>query len=67
MYFSYFNIVLERVMALYPYKAQNDDELNFEKGDVITVISKDEESWWKGEINGMTGVFPSNYVSPMCK
>lgn len=57
----------ERVMALYPYKAQNDDELSFEKGDVISVISKDEESWWKGEMNGQTGVFPSNYVTPMCE
>ncbi|XP_023246440.1 intersectin-1 isoform X2 [Copidosoma floridanum] len=55
----------EKVMALYPYKAQNEDELNFEKGDVIVVLSKDEESWWRGELNGLSGVFPSNYVSPM--
>lgn len=54
-------------MALYPYKAQNEDELSFEKGDVIVVLSKDEESWWRGELNGVSGVFPSNYVSQMCK
>lgn len=58
---------IERVMALYPYQAQNEDELSFEKGDVITVLAKDEAAWWKGELNGMSGVFPSNYVSPMCK
>ncbi|XP_076478469.1 dynamin associated protein 160 isoform X8 [Bombus vancouverensis nearcticus] len=56
---------VERVMALYPYQAQNEDELSFEKGDVITVLAKDEAAWWKGELNGMSGVFPSNYVSPM--
>ncbi|KAK2582098.1 hypothetical protein KPH14_002798 [Odynerus spinipes] len=56
---------VERVMALYPYQAQNEDELSFEKGDVITVLAKDEETWWKGELNGATGVFPGNYVSPM--
>ncbi|XP_076754423.1 dynamin associated protein 160 isoform X3 [Xylocopa sonorina] len=56
---------VERVMALYPYQAQNEDELSFEKGDVITVIAKDEQQWWKGELNGVSGVFPSNYVSPM--
>ncbi|XP_015189067.1 PREDICTED: intersectin-1 isoform X9 [Polistes dominula] len=56
---------VERVMALYPYQAQNEDELTFEKGDVITVIAKDEETWWKGELNGVSGLFPSNYVSPM--
>ncbi|XP_058804871.1 intersectin-1 isoform X2 [Phymastichus coffea] len=55
----------EKVMALYPYKAQNEDELSFEKGDVIVVLSKDEDSWWRGELNGLSGVFPSNYVSPM--
>ncbi|XP_026300046.1 intersectin-1 isoform X8 [Apis mellifera] len=56
---------IERVMALYPYQAQNEDELSFEKGDVITVLAKDEAAWWKGELNGMSGVFPSNYVSSM--
>ncbi|CAK9797482.1 ITSN1 [Anthophora plagiata] len=56
---------IERVMALYPYQAQNEDELSFEKGDVITVLAKEESAWWKGELNGVSGVFPSNYVSPM--
>ncbi|XP_076663199.1 dynamin associated protein 160 isoform X5 [Andrena cerasifolii] len=56
---------VERVMALYPYQAQNEDELSFDKGDVIVVLAKDEAAWWKGELHGMTGVFPSNYVSPM--
>ncbi|XP_031369761.1 intersectin-1 isoform X9 [Apis dorsata] len=56
---------VERVMALYPYQAQNEDELSFEKGDVITVLAKDEAAWWKGELNGISGVFPSNYVSSM--
>ncbi|KZC10712.1 Intersectin-1, partial [Dufourea novaeangliae] len=56
---------VERVMALYPYQAQNEDELSFEKGDVIVVTAKDEAAWWKGELNGLSGVFPSNYVSPM--
>ncbi|XP_076618966.1 dynamin associated protein 160 isoform X3 [Colletes latitarsis] len=56
---------VERVMALYPYQAQNEDELSFEKGDAIIVLAKDEAAWWKGELNGASGVFPSNYVSPM--
>ncbi|KAK0164640.1 hypothetical protein PV328_003243 [Microctonus aethiopoides] len=57
----------ERVMALYPHQAQNDDELSFDKGDVITVLAKQEEAWWKGELNGVCGIFPSNYVTPMCE
>ncbi|XP_048512969.1 intersectin-2 isoform X5 [Athalia rosae] len=56
---------IERVMALYPYQALNEDELSFEKGDVITVLAKEDAAWWRGEMNGVSGVFPSNYVSPM--
>nr|XP_031841629.1 intersectin-1 isoform X3 [Nomia melanderi] len=56
---------VERVMALYPYQAQNEDELSFEKGDVIVVTAKEDTAWWKGELNGVSGVFPSNYVSSM--
>ncbi|CAA9996326.1 unnamed protein product [Nesidiocoris tenuis] len=57
--------LLERVIALYPYVAQNEDELSFEKDDIVTILAKDEPSWWKGECKGGVGVFPSNYVGPM--
>ena len=39
-----------------------------QEGATILVIGKDEEAWWKGECNGKTGVFPSNYVeAAKCK
>lgn len=57
--------VAEKVVALYSYEAQNEDELNFEKDDIITIISHEEPSWWKGELNGKVGLFPSNYVEPV--
>lgn len=47
--------------------AQNEDELSFEKDDIITLIGRDEPAWWRGELKGATGMFPSNYVSPLCK
>ena len=49
---------------MFPYTAQKADELTFYKGSVINVVSKDGE-WWKGEMNGQTGMFPSNYVQPL--
>jgi hypothetical protein len=52
-------------MSLYPYTAQNSDELSFQKGSIINVQNKDDADWWKGEINGVQGVFPSNYVKPL--
>ncbi|XP_058125707.1 intersectin-1 isoform X2 [Anopheles coustani] len=56
--------ILDKVIALYPYKALNDDELSFEKDDIIAVLGRDEPEWWRGELNGTTGLFPSNYVGP---
>ena len=54
--------------ALYTYAGQHDDELAFNAGDIISLISKDEEAWWKGELDGRVGVFPSNYVEELnCK
>ncbi|XP_048577434.1 intersectin-1 isoform X3 [Nematostella vectensis] len=55
---------LEQVLAMFPYTAQKGDELTFYKGSVINVMSKDGE-WWKGELNGQVGMFPSNYVQSL--
>ncbi|MED6259637.1 Intersectin 1 (SH3 domain protein) [Ilyodon furcidens] len=54
--------VLCQVIGMYDYVAQNDDELAFQKGQVINVLNKDDCDWWKGELNGREGLFPSNYV-----
>ena len=52
--------------ALYDFEATSDEELSFQEGQLIRVIQKDEngvdDGWWKGEINGKTGVFPSLVV-----
>jgi len=56
---------LEQVVALYSYSAQNKDELTFHKNSIINVLGKDDADWWKGEVNGVTGMFPSNYVQPL--
>uniref|UniRef100_A0A8C9FQB7 SH3 domain-containing protein n=1 Tax=Pavo cristatus TaxID=9049 RepID=A0A8C9FQB7_PAVCR len=47
---------------MYDYMANNEDELSFSKGQLINVLSKDDADWWQGEISGVTGLFPSNYV-----
>lgn len=56
--------VREQARVLYPYEAQNEDELSIKEGDIITVITKEVEDkgWWKGELNGQIGVFPDNFV-----
>ncbi|XP_062619095.1 intersectin-1-like [Saccostrea cucullata] len=59
------NKYVDQVIALYPYTAQNDDELTFHKDSVINVVNKDDADWWQGEVNGTVGMFPSNYVGPL--
>ncbi|KAJ8968370.1 hypothetical protein NQ317_008549, partial [Molorchus minor] len=58
-------VVIDKVVALYPYTAGNPDELTFTKDDIISVTAREEEAWWRGEINGVSGLFPSNYVAPL--
>ncbi|KAF5279390.1 hypothetical protein FQA39_LY05500 [Lamprigera yunnana] len=58
-------VVIDKVVALYPYTAANPDELSFLKDDIISVTAREEPSWWRGELNGVSGLFPSNYVAPL--
>uniref|UniRef100_A0A674N4C8 Intersectin 2b n=1 Tax=Takifugu rubripes TaxID=31033 RepID=A0A674N4C8_TAKRU len=51
-----------RVISLYDYTAANRDEMGFTKGQIISVLDKNDPDWWKGELNGVTGLFPTNYV-----
>ncbi|XP_036060022.1 intersectin-1 isoform X4 [Onychomys torridus] len=51
-----------QVIGMYDYTAQNDDELAFSKGQIINVLNKEDPDWWRGEVNGQVGLFPSNYV-----
>lgn len=55
------------VIALYDYTAQAEGDLSFKKNDRIEIIEKtaDTNDWWTGRINGMTGVFPGNYVQEL--
>ena len=50
--------------AIYDYEARASDELSFKRHDVIMVLGRDEEDdgWYKGTLNGKTGLFPNNYV-----
>ncbi|XP_059177795.1 jouberin-like isoform X2 [Physella acuta] len=54
----------KQVLAIYDYRAQRSDELNLYKGDVVTVLYKDNDNWWMGELpDGQQGFFPANYVT----
>ena len=37
-------------------------ELQLAEGDIITVVGREDEIWWCGNLNGRIGMFPSSYV-----
>ncbi|XP_026530716.1 SH3 domain-containing kinase-binding protein 1 isoform X5 [Notechis scutatus] len=54
----------EYCKVIFPYEAQNEDELTIREGDIVTLVNKDciDAGWWEGELNGRRGVFPDNFV-----
>lgn len=52
------------VTALYDFGGQGDGDLAFKEGDKIKVLKKTEstDDWWQGELKGIKGMFPANYV-----
>nr|XP_061802546.1 abl interactor 2-like isoform X6 [Nerophis lumbriciformis] len=53
---------LEKVVAIYDYSRDKEDELSFQEGAIIYVIKKNDDGWYEGVMNGTTGLFPGNYV-----
>ncbi|XP_025065317.1 putative E3 ubiquitin-protein ligase SH3RF2 isoform X3 [Alligator sinensis] len=51
-----------RAKALYSYRGHNPGELRFNKGDIIMLLRQLDEDWYLGEINGVSGVFPTSSV-----
>ncbi len=52
------------VTALYDFNGQSEGDLSFREGDRIRVVKKTEstDDWWQGELKGLQGAFPANYV-----
>nr|XP_057908440.1 abl interactor 2-like isoform X10 [Doryrhamphus excisus] len=53
---------MEKVVAIYDYTRDKEDELSFQEGAIIYVIKKNDDGWFEGVMNGTTGLFPGNYV-----
>ncbi|OGM42613.1 SH3 domain containing protein [Aspergillus bombycis] len=52
------------VTALYDFGGQSAGDLAFREGDRIRVLKKTDstDDWWEGELRGVKGSFPANYV-----
>ncbi|XP_074085243.1 SH3 domain-containing protein 19 isoform X2 [Macrotis lagotis] len=52
----------EKAKALYDFHGENEDELSFKAGDIITELESVDEDWMSGERAGKSGIFPKNYI-----
>jgi hypothetical protein len=52
------------VEALFDFKGQDPEDLDFKKGDIIVVLETKYREWWKGWLRSKVGVFPVNRVTP---
>ncbi|KAK5080606.1 assembly of actin patch protein [Lithohypha guttulata] len=56
-----------KVKAVYEYKSEEPDDLNFENGQIITVTEDDDPDWYTGDYissagQKLEGIFPRNFV-----
>uniref|UniRef100_A0A3B3VI81 Osteoclast-stimulating factor 1 n=1 Tax=Poecilia latipinna TaxID=48699 RepID=A0A3B3VI81_9TELE len=54
-----------QVRALYNFTAEEDDELGFCAGDIIEVLDRSDQAWWRGRLRGQSGLFPANHTAPI--
>ena len=56
-----------KVKAVYEYRSEEPDDLNFDNGQIITVTEEDDADWYTGEYvntvgEKIEGIFPRNFV-----
>lgn len=60
---GYDDAVGERANVLYDFTADGEDEMSVSEGDVLFVLERDTDEWWKcRNRNGAEGVVPANYL-----
>lgn len=50
----------DQAIALYTFDADQDGDLGFKKGEIITILKRTEKAddWWTGRIGDRVGIFP---------
>uniref|UniRef100_A0A4W3IMZ9 SH3 and cysteine rich domain n=1 Tax=Callorhinchus milii TaxID=7868 RepID=A0A4W3IMZ9_CALMI len=49
-------------VALYKFVPQENEDLEMQAGDRVTLLDDSNEEWWKGKIEDRVGYFPATFV-----
>ncbi|XP_056453037.1 guanine nucleotide exchange factor VAV3-like isoform X2 [Gadus chalcogrammus] len=54
--------VVGTAVARYDFSSRDTRELSLAEGDVVKIYFKMSNGWWRGDVDGRVGWFPSTYV-----
>jgi len=50
---------------VYDFESEDPDELPFVENEILTIVSKNDEGWWRARnSSGRIGLIPANYTEP---
>lgn len=49
-------------VAIETFDGETADDLSFKQGDIIPLTERIDESWLRGTLNGLNGMFPQVFV-----
>jgi len=52
-------------MAIFPYEAQQEDELSFPADAVLEILDQNTSGWFKARLGDQVGLIPATYVQPI--
>ncbi|CAF2068106.1 unnamed protein product [Rotaria magnacalcarata] len=55
----------KHVKVLHAYDARHDDELSIRPGDIIVLMERRADNWFRGNLDGNIGLFPGNFVQEL--
>jgi hypothetical protein len=62
----FLSLEFPRYTAIFPYEAQQDDELSFPADAIFEIIGDaGNTGWFKARYNNQVGLIPSTYVKPI--
>ncbi|TRY94036.1 hypothetical protein DNTS_011950 [Danionella cerebrum] len=54
--------ILYQMVALYDYKAEGPEDLEFREGDTIDILGEVNKEWLEGHVAGFIGIFPRSFA-----